>query len=288
MAPLIRPDMPEEINEEAAEEKSVHEASALAPRLIYEVIQRDGEEELDRTMRSLIWSGIAAGMLISLSVLGEAIFRTHLPDAPWRYLVENLGYSLGFLAVIMGRMQLFTENTITTVLPIMRERTWISFWCMLRLWAIVLGANVVGAFAVAAFFVLTPAVPLDIMASMEDLSLHATGMGATDGFWRAIPAGVIVALIVWMLPQADEAAFFLILTFTWLIAAGDFAHIVAGSVEMAILILQGDLGAYPAIFEFFLPVLAGNIIGGTLIFTLVAWGQVRDDLDDEKSSKAKS
>jgi formate/nitrite transporter FocA (FNT family) len=265
--------------EEEAEEKSVAEAAALSPRLIYEVIRRDGEEELARTKRSLIWSGIAAGMLISLSVLGEAIFRTFLPATPWRYLVENLGYSLGFLAVIMGRMQLFTENTITTVLPIMQARSWNMFIAMMRLWGIVLAANVIGAFAIAALFVFTSAIPTEIMPAIEQLSRHATGMGVIESFWRAIPAGIIVALIVWMLPQADEAAFFLILVFTWLIAAGDFTHIVAGSVEMAVLVWQGELGLYSAGIEFFLPVLAGNVIGGTMIFTLVAWGQVRDDLE---------
>jgi formate/nitrite transporter FocA (FNT family) len=271
---------------EDPEEKTVHDASALSPRLIYEVIRRDGEEELARTKRSLIWSGIAAGMLISLSVLGEAIFRTYLPDAPWRYLVENLGYSLGFLAVIMARMQLFTENTITTVLPIMQERTWNALYCMLRLWGIVLAANVVGAFAIAAMFVFTSALPPEIMPAIYDLSHHATGMGVVEGFWRAIPAGIIVALIVWMLPQADEAAFFLILTFTWLIAAGDFTHIVAGSVEMAVLIWEGQLEIPAAILTFFLPVLAGNVIGGTLIFTLVAWGQVRDDVTREMNGSS--
>ena len=70
--------------------------------------------------------------------------------------------------------------------------------------------------------------------------------------------------------------------FTWLIAAGDFAHIVAGSVEMAVMILDGQLGLMAAVFEFFLPVLAGNIVGGTIIFTLVAWGQVRDEVEEEK------
>ena len=119
--------------EEEMEEQSVNDAAALSPKLIYEVIRRDGEEELRRTKRSLIWSGIAAGMLISLSVLGGAVLRTYLPDTPGRYLIENLGYSLGFLAVIMGRMQLFTENTITTVLPIMQERTWYACGCMMRL-----------------------------------------------------------------------------------------------------------------------------------------------------------
>ncbi|MBD3665118.1 formate/nitrite transporter family protein [Sulfitobacter aestuariivivens] len=263
------------------EEESVKEALGLSPKLIYEVIRREGEEELERTKRSLIWSGIAAGMLISLSVLGEAIFRTYLPDTPSRYLIENLGYSLGFLAVIMGRMQLFTENTITTVLPVMQNRTLAAFGAMMRLWGIVLGANVVGAFGAAALIAYTPAIPAELIPAIVALSEHATGMPMGESFWRAIPAGVIVALIVWMLPQADASAFFLILVFTWLIAAGDFTHIVAGSVEMAVLILQGDLGAYDAIFGFFLPVLTGNIIGGTLIFTLVAWGQVRDDIEKQ-------
>ncbi len=280
MAPLIQKKPTTSAVQEEAEERSVSEAAALSPKLIYEVIRREGRDELNRTNRSLIWSGISAGMLISLSVLGEAIFRTYLPDAEWRFLLENLGYSLGFIAVIMGRMQLFTENTITTVLPLMQERSWHVFGSLLRLWGVVLGANVIGAFAAAALFIHTPAIPEEILPAIISLSEHATGMPPSEGFWRAIPAGVIVALIVWMLPEADEAAFFLILTFTWLIAAGDFTHIVAGSVEMAALILHGGLGFSQAIFGFFLPVLVGNIIGGTLVFTLVAWGQVRDDVED--------
>lgn len=264
---------------ETETQPELREASALAPKEIYEVIRREGVEEMERPVRSLVWSGIAAGVLISLSVLGEAIFRTYLPDTPSRYLVENLGYSLGFLAVIMGRMQLFTENTITTVLPVMNEKSFDATYRMARLWAIVLSANVVGAFAVASLFVFTSAVPGEIFASMIKLSEHATGMGASTGFWRAIPAGVIVALIVWMMPQAENAKFFIILAFTWLIAAGDFTHIVAGSVEMAILLWMGDLSANVALFGFFLPVLAGNIIGGTAVFTLMAWGQVRDEVE---------
>ncbi|WP_298921942.1 formate/nitrite transporter family protein [uncultured Roseobacter sp.] len=267
--------------DERQEEASVQEATALAPKLIYEVIRREGEEEMARPKRSLIWSGIAAGVMISLSVLGEAIFRTYLPPSKSSYLIENLGYSLGFLAVIMGRMQLFTENTITTVLPVMVARTWYSLGCMLRLWTIVMSANVVGAFAVAALFVFTPAIAPEVMKAVVDLSHHATGMGANAAFWRAIPAGVIVALIVWMLPQADSAKFFIVLIFTWLIAAGDFTHIVAGSVEMAVLVWMGELSASGAIGGFFIPVLAGNIIGGTVIFALMAWGQVRDELPEE-------
>lgn len=268
--------------EQAAEEASVEDAAKLSSKLIYEVIRRDGVEELARPTRSLIWSGIAAGIMISFSVLGEAIFRTYLPDSPQRFLLENLGYSLGFLLVILGRMQLFTENTITTVLPLMTRPTLRMFGAVARLWAIVLTANVVGAFAIAILYAHTPALPGELTPAIMSLSEHAVGMPAVDSFFRAIPAGILVAAIVWMMPQAEQSSFFIILVFTWLIAAGDFTHIVAGSVEMAYLMVQGMLPLGEAVFGFFLPVLAGNIVGGTAIFALMAWGQVKDELHADK------
>ncbi|MBM2574895.1 formate/nitrite transporter family protein [Jannaschia sp. Os4] len=269
----------EALEEEARDEEAVEAASKLAPKLLYEVIRRDGEEELTRPTRSLVWSGIAAGIMISMSVLGEAIFRTYLPaEASWSYLIENLGYSLGFLVVILGRMQLFTENTITTVLPVVHEGRGRLLGPMLRLWGIVLAANVVGAFAVAALYRFTPAIPTELWPAITSLSLHATGFEPATAFARAIPAGVLVAALVWMLPQRGNALP-IILIFTWLIAAGDFTHVVAGSVEWAWLVWGGELGLAEGALTFFLPVLAGNIVGGTAIFTLLAYGQVMDELD---------
>lgn len=268
----------DEIKEAQEEERSVKEATGLAPKLIYEVIRREGEEELARPTSSLIWSGIAAGIMISFSVLGEAIFRTYLPDAPWRFLLENLGYSLGFIVVILGGMQLFTENTITTVLPFMSRPNLGMAAKVARLWGIVLAANVVGAFAIATLYAYTPAIPPDLLPALFALSEHATGMPAHEGFFRAIPAGVLVAAIVWMLPNSEGFGFWIILVFTWLIAAGDFTHVVAGSVEMALLMVTGQLALGQALFGFFLPVLAGNIVGGTVIFTLITYGQVREEI----------
>lgn len=260
------------------EEDSVAEATRLTARLIYEVIRRDGEEELERPSVSLIWSGLAAGILISLSVLGEAILRAHLPDVPVSFLIENLGYSLGFIVVIFGRMQLFTENTITTVLPVVAEPSRNNILRMARLWVLVLAANVVGAAIAAAFLGLTQVLGPDLRQIVLDLSHHATGMGAWESFLRAVPAGVLVAAIVWLMPSAQGNAFYIVLTFTWLIAAGDFTHVIAGSVEMWYLLLLGQMGATNAILEFFLPVLAGNIVGGTAIFALLAWAQVKNEV----------
>lgn len=261
------------------DEASVSNATRLSARLIYEVIRRDGEEELERPSASLAWSGVAAGILISFSVLGEAVFRTYLPEMRHGFLIENLGYSLGFLVVIMGRMQLFTENTITTVLPVMQRKTLRCLLSMFRLWIIVLAANILGAFIAAWFMSLEDAFSPEMRMAFRELSEHAVGMGAAQSFIRGIPAGVLVASIVWMMPSSAGGGFFVILGFTWLIAAGDFTHIIAGSVEMAYLVWIGGVGAGAAVFDFFLPVLAGNIVGGTAIFTMLAWGQVMNEVD---------
>ena len=270
-------ELQEEIEEER-EEQAIEDAGKLAPALLFEVIRRDGEEELTRPLRSLGYSGVAAGIMISMSVLGEAVFRTHLPDVPWAYLIENLGYSLGFLVVILGRMQLFTENTITTVLPVIADPRRRLIFSMLRLWGIVLVANVIGCFAVAALYAFTPALDPELYLAMDTLSAHATGFPPNEAFFRAIPAGVLVAALVWMLPQRESGRFAIILTFTWLIAAGDFTHVVAGSVEWAWLVWRQQLSFLSGFTHFFLPVLAGNIVGGTVIFALLAHGQVKDEL----------
>lgn len=263
------------------EDKAVEEAVRLNSKLIYEVIRRDGEEELERPAKSLIWSGVAAGMLISFSVLGETILRVHLPDVGWRFLVENFGYSFGFLLVILGRMQLFTENTITTVLPLVTRRSLSCLIATMRLWSIVLVANIVGAGIAAAFLALTPVLDAQLTTAFTDLSHHATGFAPVEAFVRAIPAGILVAAIVWMIAGLENGATFVIVLFTWLIAAGDFTHIIAGSVEMWFLVFNGDIGASGALFRFFLPVLAGNIVGGTAVFTMLAWGQVQAEVEAE-------
>lgn len=251
------------------------EADSLSSPEIYETIRREGEDELLRPVASLFWSGVAAGVLISLSVLGEGILHLHLPDTPGRFVFENFGYCLGFVVVIMGRMQLFTENTITTVLPLLAEPTRPVLARVMRLWAVVFVANVIGACLAAAFYLIPDVVSDDLLTSMMSVSNHAVSVDPTTAFLRGIPAGVLIAALVWMLPRGGSSKLALIVIFTWLIAAADLTHVVAGSVEVALLVLSGDLAAADGVTEFVLPVLAGNILGGTAIFTALAWGQVK-------------
>lgn len=260
------------------EEDAVRHASHLPAKLIYQVVRRAGDEELERPNTALFWSGVAAGVCISFSVIGEAVFQTYLPDAVWLPLVESLGYTFGFLIVILGGMQLFTENTLTTVLPLLARPGLYNLARVARLWGIVLLANVIGCFIAATFITFMPTFAPDTLASIKEISLHATGHGAWVGFAKAVPAGLLIAALVWMMAAGEKDKLFLIIVITWLIAAGDFTHIIAGSVEMAYLLLTGDLGLFAAVFGFFIPVFLGNVFGGTIVFGLITWGQVREEV----------
>lgn len=263
---------------EPEEETSVTQAARLSARLIYEVIRRDGHEELERPAVSLIWSGVAAGILISLSVITQAVLKAHLPEAEWSILIEAFGYSVGFMVVIFGRMQLFTENTITTVLPVVAEQSLTCFLCMLRLWGIVLAANIVGTVIAATFLYVPHIIPGEMAETLIAVAKHGTEGSAAVNFYRAIPAGLIIASVVWIIPAAQNSAFWVILALTWLMAAAGFAHVIAGTVEAALLVMHGEITLSESIFRFFLPVLAGNVAGGTAVFTLLVWGQVKNEV----------
>jgi formate/nitrite transporter FocA (FNT family) len=109
---------------------------------------------LVRRFPALWWSGVAAGLSIGFSVVAKAILAAHLPDAPRTPVIDSLSYSVGFLIVILGCQPLFTENTLTAVLPAMQRGKLVWWIILLRLWMIVLSANVVGCAIFAGFHIL--------------------------------------------------------------------------------------------------------------------------------------
>ncbi len=131
------------------EKKQVEERVAIGAHVVYETIRREGEEELNRPAAALAWSALAAGLSMGFSFIAEGLLMARLPDQPWRPLVSRAGYCIGFLIVILGRQQLFTENTLTVVLPLLVRKDLATLLRMLRLWAVVLGANLVGTFLFA-------------------------------------------------------------------------------------------------------------------------------------------
>ncbi|MGE0847341.1 MAG: formate/nitrite transporter family protein [Flavobacteriaceae bacterium] len=278
-APDPRDDVPEaEHGVSNEEEKEVKEHRRLRALVIYEIIRVEGDGELARGFGALWWSGLAAGISIGLSVVSQALLAAHLPDAPWKFLVEKLGYSVGFIVVIMARQQLFTENTLTAVLPVISRQKLDWLLVMLRLWGIVLAANMAGCLVVAATLAHTPMLPAEVASNVREIALHLMENPAGAMFVKGIAAGWIIAALVWMLPSAENTEFFLIGLMTYMIALGDFTHVVAGSVEAFYLWLQGEIGASAVFLQFFLPTLAGNVFGGTVLFAVLTYAQIREEI----------
>jgi formate-nitrite transporter family protein len=275
---------PERPHLDESERKDVEERHALRAPVIYEIVRRNGEAELERPARSLWWSGVAAGFGISTSVVAEGLLHLHLPDNAWRPVLENFGYSLGFLIVVMGRLQLFTENTITVILPLFAHRTRWALARTARLWSIVFAANLIGCFAAAVLAVYSGISTAEQIEAFASISRHIAEKTPFEALMHGLPAGFFVAAMVWLLPSARGSEIWVIILLTYLIALGSYAHVVAGSTEVFLLFALGEITIVHAVFGFIAPAFLGNVLGGTGLFGVLAYAQVSEEMDPGEES----
>jgi len=180
--------------------------------------------------------------------------------------------------VVMSRQQLFTETTVTAVLPVIAKFNAGNLARLARMWAIVFTANFVGTLFAALFSTFTPVLATELYNGMLDLSRHLLGYNLYEMFFRGVAAGFLIAAMVWLIPSAEAAQFFVIVLMTYLIAAGGFVHIVAGSMSAFLLVFNGEATWLWVLGQFTLPALLGNIVGGTALFALIAYAQVMKEI----------
>lgn len=268
------PDEQSEEQKEASAHKDAEERAAPSGKVVYEAILTEADDELKRTSSALFWSGLAAGLSMGFSLVTETLLRHHLPDAPWRPLVAKLGYSVGFIVVILGRQQLFTENTLTPILPLLRERNGSTFINVMRLWVVVLLANMIGAAIISGVLTHTPALESDVQRTMLQIGEEAMKPPFFAAAMRGFFAGWLIALLVWLLPYAESAHFFVILLITWVIGIGGFNHVVAGAVETLSLVWAHERSILDVLGHYLIPTLIGNIAGGVLLVAGLNHAQV--------------
>lgn len=268
--------MPEPFPRITKEEKAdIKERRRPRAVVLHETVLLEGTDELKRSSSALAWSGLAAGLSMGFSLVTEGLLLARLPDAPWAPLVTKLGYTVGFLIVILGRQQLFTENTITVVLPLLRRRNLATFLQVARVWAVILAANMAGALLFAWTIGNTGIFGPKIHEAFSQIgaSAMATG-GFFDTLLRGIFAGWLIALLVWLLPAAETARVSVIIIITYAVAIGEFTHIIAGSVEALYAVVTG--GATPGRYlsGYMIPTLLGNIVGGVSLVAALNHAQV--------------
>lgn len=259
---------------ERRERKQATARKALGAQVVHEAIRAEGEEELGRPLQAIAWSAVAAGLSMGFSFLAEAVLRGGLPDAPWRPLVAKLGYSLGFLFVILGRQQLFTENTLVAILPLLARPTPRALARVSALWAVVLAGNLLGAAAFAASLSVRGLFAPGLRTAFVELGERALSPGFLGVLGRGIYGGWLIALMVWLLPAARSARFFVIVAVTWLVGVAELSHVIAGSVEVFYLVAAGRLEVGAALGGFVVPAFLGNSIGGVALVAALNHAQV--------------
>jgi formate/nitrite transporter FocA (FNT family) len=245
---------------------------------IYEQVANNARQELGRSSVSLAISGLAGGIFMGLSAMGNAIAIALLTPAGASptatvLFVAKMFYPLGFIVVILGRSQLFTENTLYPVALVLAEKN--HFWNTTRLWAVVLPFNVLGALAFASLASLTGALPATVVQSLGQLGLEAIAHPAATIFWSGVMGGWIIATVAWLVSGSHSitGSVMIIWMLTFVVGLGSFAHCIAASGEVFAAILTGR-APWIAFPMWFVPAVAGNICGGVGMVTLLEYGQV--------------
>lgn len=261
-------------NLDSAQHRDAKRREPPSAAVVFETIRRTGESELARPLAGLAWSALAAGLSMGFSFVTQSLLYTYTPDYAWRPIVANLGYSMGFLFVILGRQQLFTENTLTPVVELMRYKSLATFWRTAQLWVVVLVGNMLGAALFVFTISHTDIFKPEVLASLATISGHEFGASFASALMRGVFAGWLIALMVWLLPSAETARVGVIIIVTYVIGLAGFMHIIAGSVAALYAVMIGTHSFAEFLTEFFAPVLLGNIIGGVALVAAINYAQV--------------
>ena len=246
----------------------------LSAAEIFDRVTTGGEEELERPFFNLAFSGVAAGLSMGISALGVALVLAQLGTGDGAEALAYLLYPLGFITVILGRQQLFTENTLFPVALVLEERRHLR--ALGKLWGTVLLANVVGTCLFAALAILTSAVSPEAQAELAQLGVEAADHGVTTIFWTGVIGGWLIAMVAWLVTASTTTTGQLTVIFllTYAVGVGHFAHSIAGSAELLSAVLAGDLTVLDYL-RWLAAAVLGNAVGGVVIVALLAYGQVR-------------
>ncbi|MFL5544732.1 MAG: formate/nitrite transporter family protein [Gemmatimonadaceae bacterium] len=250
---------------------------------IEENIRAPAVEELERPASSLFFSSLAAGMLIGFSLLGSAFVSSIAPQA-YKHAFASAVYPIGFIFVVMARNELFTENTLEPIIPLLHKRDAKTLRQTLRLWGLLIVGNLLGALVFAWILGRTTMIESALHPSLQEVAKQATEGGFGDVFYKALFGGWLIALLTWLLASTSDsiAQLFLIWVTTAPISAFHFRHSIAGSIDAFYRAVTGTTPWGAAVGDFVVPALLGNAIGGVLLVALFNYAQVAEEHQEKK------
>lgn len=254
------------------------EESRRHPDAILTNAIREGLEQLNRPVASLSLSALTGGLILSFTAMAVAVVKVATDAISWpmlERLATALVYPFGFVICLMSGTELFTEHTATAVYPVLDRKSSLSR--LLRLWALVIVGNLIGAFAGA--LILKWADP--VIGAREGyigIGHHLVGFAPLSLLGSALLAGWLMALGAWLIQATPPgvAQIVSIYIVTAVIGIGGLHHSIAGAVEIFAALLMTDGISVFAGGRFLALALIGNLIGGSLFVALLNYGHIRE------------
>jgi formate/nitrite transporter FocA (FNT family) len=269
--------------------------SARNPSQIWDETVDEGERRLRRGTAGLLSTGIFGGVDVMLAVLALTVvtgaLSVALPDEI-AHLGGSLFFGIGFVTLVIGRSELFTENFLVPVGTVLQRRA--STSDLARLWAVTMVGNLVGLAVLAAILTRAGLVPPETWEAAGKLADTIARRDLVAAFLSAVLAGTVMTLFTWVAHavETDGARIALALLIGFLLAAPSLNHAIVSVGEVAFGVLAGtatvaDWGTLA--WNFPLSVV-GNLLGGLGFVTLARRLQARGEpgepeLDGEDSER---
>ena len=257
--------------------------AADAPKSADEIFNEQletGLAEHNRAPKALFMSAMAAGMEVGFSLLLVGMvytsFQGKIDETVLHYLTA-LAYPLGFIFVVIGRSELFTEHTTLAVIPVLNRST--SIKSLLKVWGIVYAGNLVGGYLIAIFLAsVAPNLELISVDTFTHLAKKLVELDWNLILWSAVLAGWLMGLLSWLVTSSQETFSRILIVFiiTMVIGIGGLHHSIVGSIDVFAGVSLSTIGLEDYLF-FQLWATIGNIIGGVFFVSILKFGSIRNN-----------
>lgn len=234
--------------------------------------------QIERTSGALFLSSLSAGFELGFSVFLMGVMLTlagdDLPASVVALLVASV-YSIGYIFVILGRSELFTEHTTQAVLPVLDRQA--SVRDLVRLWAIIYIANQIGGIVFAAVAAwLGPALHVIEPPAFGIIAGYMMGYPWWATLMGGLLAGWMMGLLSWLVSAGRDTISQVVCVFivTFAIGLAHLQHSIAGAIELWVGLFAGQGVAWSDVGSFLVWATLGNAIGGVVFVAFFKYGQV--------------
>lgn len=252
------------------------------PKQIDEIL----DEQIDSAMRehnrsnkNLFLSAISAGLEVGFSVfLMASIFSlfNNVVHPSVLHILLALAYPLGFIFVVIGKSELFTEHTTLAVIPVLNRDATIK--SLLILWGVIYTGNLLGGY----FFGLVLSILPERLNAIDNGAFYSLAKKLTDHPWyiilgSGILAGWLMGLLSWLVTSSQEtiSRIIIITLITSVIGIGGLHHSIVGSIEVFTATLTSNELGWKEYIHVQTWATIGNIIGGVVFVAFVKFSHVK-------------